>query len=568
MHSQASRPIRGPLLAAFAATVVFIAGVLLALSIHAQRQSLEREIRSQARAAVSLFDRQMESRSAAVREALATILDDDSLKALLVAGDGPGLMRAARPHVERLRKVQGITRLHFATANKVTVLRVPAPDGPGDAGALPITPAAAPAEQGAYGIDMDTPGHPALRYVTPWHDAGGLIGYVEVGIGMTPVIGPIAEALGVDVAVYRHGGAGGETKAPLIAHTFAGEPDGLTARIAPLVRPEDGATHRIAFSGRNLHVVSLPLAGTAGGAAGAMVVVRDVTEATDAFRRHLMLAVALCVVAAAVAFILAAKALGTEDRRSVSAGEGSAAPDDGADSASRARSEFLSMMSHELRTPMNAILGFGQLLEYNAREPLTDTQREYVGHILTSGRHLLDLINKVLDLAKIEAGRMELSIQPVSPVAVCAECLGLSETLAAARGVRLIDRTAGQTLPDVRADPMCFKQVVLNLLSNAVQYNREQGTVTVSAESTADGMVHISVADQGPGIPEADRDTLFEPFVRLSTDATQTGGTGIGLTITKQLVELMGGTIGVETEVGEGSTFWFRLPVADPQTPV
>jgi len=235
-----------------------------------------------------------------------------------------------------------------------------------------------------------------------------------------------------------------------------------------------------------------------------------------------------------------------------------------AEKANLAKSDFLSSMSHELRSPLNAILGFAQLMESGSPLP-TPAQKASIDQILQGGWYLLELINEILDLALIESGKLSLSLEPMSLSEVLLDCQAMIEPQAQKNGIRM-------SFPQlkipyfVKADRTRVKQVLINLLSNAIKYNRAGGTVEVTCSTNTAERIRISVQDTGEGLSPGKLAQLFQPFNRLGQDASVEEGTGIGLVVSKRLVELMKGEIGVESTVGVGSVFWIELSLAaEPQ---
>ncbi len=234
-----------------------------------------------------------------------------------------------------------------------------------------------------------------------------------------------------------------------------------------------------------------------------------------------------------------------------------------AEKANLAKSDFLSSMSHELRTPLSAILGFAQLMEAASPSP---SQKQSLHQILKAGWYLLELINEILDLTQVESGQLSLSLEAVSLTTVMQECLAMVEPQAQARGVSVTLHTV--EIPyAVLADRVRLKQVLINLLSNAIIYNKQNGTVVMDCTKSTRGRIHISITDTGAGLPPEKLAQLFQPFNRLGQESGSVKGTGIGLVACKRLVELMGGVIGVESTVGKGSVFWIELIVDNTPQP-
>ena len=228
--------------------------------------------------------------------------------------------------------------------------------------------------------------------------------------------------------------------------------------------------------------------------------------------------------------------------------------------ASRHKSEFLASMSHELRTPLNAVLGFSEVLLERMFGDINERQEEYLRDIHGSGKHLLELLNEILDLSKVEAGRMELEYSSFDLRALLEDAASMLRERAATHGIDLRVETSADVGP-VYSDELRLKQVVLNLMTNAVKFTGDGGSVVVRAERSGPE-IEITVKDTGIGVPETDRERIFESFQQGGRGSSREEGTGLGLTLSRRIVELLGGRMWLESEVGVGSTFGFSLPIS------
>ena len=230
-----------------------------------------------------------------------------------------------------------------------------------------------------------------------------------------------------------------------------------------------------------------------------------------------------------------------------------------AEYANQIKSKFLSHMSHELRTPMNAVLGFSGLLELD--NTMSDTNKEYVREIIKGGNHLMEMITQLLNLSEIESGEIDVSLEDCDLHKIINESLSLIESLAVQRNINILNVMNHQTNYSINIDPTRFKQVIIYILSNAIKYNNDNGTVTLSCDLMDNNQLRINICDTGNGLTEQEQQNLFKSFERIG-DYKGIDGVGIGLAITKNLIERMGGKVGVESEVGKGSCFWVKVPLS------
>jgi signal transduction histidine kinase len=228
-----------------------------------------------------------------------------------------------------------------------------------------------------------------------------------------------------------------------------------------------------------------------------------------------------------------------------------------AETASRAKSEFLSRMSHELRTPLNATLGFAQILELE-KNKFTPMQQDSIQQIINSGQHLLKIINEILDMSRIEAGRLELNMQPVKIMEVIHDTVNLTIPLALNNDISITSDDC-EINTAILADPTRIKQVILNLLSNAIKYSHQHGRINLHCSLPENHTFRLEITDEGPGIPPDKFDVIFDPFERITTGNKE--GTGIGLAVCHKLVHAMHGDIGVHNNPGQGCTFWIEIPL-------
>ena len=458
----------------------------------------------------------------------------------------PILAAATRPQV-------GATQLFTATAQPLVGQQSPAigalgvangavsvvatvGDGPAAGSAL-TGPRAALAERAVAARTMvsavlDEPQGKRLTFAVP---VGALVMYQDVAIDPSETYRPGSDGLFTELDGVLYASAGADPSALVLSTTPRLPLSGSVVRLPVKIGADQWL---LVTRGKR------PLVGT------------FAADAPWAVLAAGLLAALLTTILVETLARRRAYALALVDQRTVALREASEA----AEAANRSKSEFLSRMSHELRTPLNAVLGFAQLLEL---DQLTGSQQDSVTQILKGGRHLLDLINEVLDIARIDTGSLPLSLEPVLVSELVDDTLVLMGPLADHRRIHVVASSPAAGGAYVMADRQRLKQILLNLVANAIKYNHDGGTVAVSCDPAAAGRLRITVADTGPGIRAEHLDRLFVPFERLGAERTEVEGTGVGLALSRRLAQFMGGTVEVSSTYGEGSRFWVELPVAE-----
>jgi signal transduction histidine kinase len=521
-----------------------------------------------------LWTVQLDSDAGMMGAALDVIIRDKELKAALKAKDRNALLERTQTLYDQLHSKHHITHFYFTGPDRVNILRVHQPDRYGDRIDRFTTLEAEKTGKPFYGIELGPLGTFTLRVVAPWYDGKQLLGYVELGEEIEHITHKLRDMFGVEIFILIEkknlDRKNWETGMKMLGRKFDWNrfPSVVITYQTSDLFPEElfriffieqqtrtGTSEEIIYNGLKYHCTFFPLKDAGSHLVGNMVLMRDITSLMADFYSIIFLVSGICLLIGGTLFVFFYIYMGRVERQ--------------LESANKAKSDFLANMSHELRTPLNAVIGFSQVLQDQDFGPLNEKQKGYVLDILESGKDLLSLINDILDLSKVEAGKMELQLSPVVVGDLLTGSLVMIKEKAMKHGVTLkTDIPEELSHFEMLADERKFKQILFNLLSNASKFTPDGGAITLSARRMAEGgvegeVIQVSVKDTGIGITPENQGKVFESFYQVSGSLTsKTSGTGLGLPLARSFVKLHGGRMWVESEGdGKGSQFYFTLPV-------
>jgi signal transduction histidine kinase len=577
--------------------IILLFGVFTLGTFRIQKEDQRRENAVAARQTQALFAQELENSSDIMRSTISALMQDKELQYAFETRDRRVLLERGKPLLAEMNRLHGISHFYFHLPNRVNLLRIHEPDHSGDKINRATILEAERTGHPSTGIERGPSGLFVLRTVVPWRSGGHLIGYLEMGKELTNVAQNMHGLLQahVIVSVYKKflDRAQWEKNKPQIGshiewdqfpNTVVMDKDisEIPTELVTYLKgsPITGTQGTFTLSSHNkvTQVTLVPLTDLSGRTLGDLIIARDVSASAHEITRAELAVLGMCLIVGSALLISFYIFLGRVERTLLSGRQELESTNrtlsqeieeraktevlllrakEEAEVASAAKNEFLSRVSHELRTPMNAILGFGQVLE---TQELTPRQTKAVTNILKAGSHLLKLINEVLDISRAESGNIAVSEDVVSLDEMLRRAFDLIRPVAKQHEIHLstsgLATARGQY---VAADEQRLMQVLLNLVANAVKYNRPGGCVQISCEPKGTDHIRINVTDTGQGISKEDLEKLFVPFERLRAGQTQIEGTGLGLALSKRLVEAMGGTIGATSVIGEGSTFYVEL---------
>jgi signal transduction histidine kinase len=520
----------------------------------------------------NLWTVQLDSDAGMMGAALEVIIRDKELKTALKAKDRNALLARTQTLYDQLHSKHQITHFYFTGPDRVNILRVHQPGRYGDRIDRFTTLEAEKTGKPFYGIELGPLGTFTLRVVVPWYDGKQLLGYVELGEEIEHITRGLRDMFGVEIFILIEkknlDRKNWETGMKMLGRKFDWNrfPSVVIAYQTSALFPEElfriffveqqtrtGTSEDIIYNGLQYRCTFFPLKDAGSHLVGNMVFMRDITSLMADFYSIIFLVSGICLLIGGTLFVFFYIYMGRVERQ--------------LESANKAKSNFLANMSHELRTPLNAVIGFSQVLQDQDFGPLNEKQKEYVLDILESGKDLLSLINDILDLSKVEAGKMELQLSPVVVGDLLTGSLVMIKEKAMKHGVTLkTDIPEELSHFEMLADERKFKQILFNLLSNASKFTPDGGAITLSARRMTEGkgeVIQVSVKDTGIGITPENQEKVFESFYQVSGSlASKTSGTGLGLPLARSFVKLHGGRMWVKSEGdGKGSQFYFTVPV-------